>query len=98
MPDIKVAEAWDRMENMVQELNEDQEGPFTVRKGDKFMYEFDMGAHNIHAWVVADAPRYHVIIDDCFTLRCSNIKALKALIRMATVSPNRWTGEMVWDE
>ena len=96
MPDIKVAEAWDRIEGMVKELNEHE--IFTIRKGDKFMYEFDMGSHNICAWVVAEAPRYHVIIDDCFTLRCSNIKALKALIRMATVSPTRWTGEMVWDE
>ena len=94
MADIKLDEAWERLERLVMELA--GERPALIREGVRFMYRFDLSGHDVRAWAIAESPRYCASID-ALSVRCSNARALGILLRMAASRQEPWDGSEVWD-
>ena len=96
MADIKIDQAWDRTANLVRELTEAE--PIIDRDGGRFFYGFALSDHEVALWAIADSPRYCFSVDGVVGLRCNNIKATGAIIRMLCARPVPWTGQEMWDD
>lgn len=94
MADVKLDEAWERLERLVTELA--GKSPTLVRDGARFMYRFCLDGHDVCTWAIAESPRYCASID-ALSVRCSNARALGILLRMAASRQEPWDGSEVWD-